>query len=87
MKAMFSPRPCWGRRISCAAFAEKLHAIGVTEIACLVDFGVPADEVLASLPALNQLKDRFARRLPTPAHEPTDAQRRIPLTAARSSCC
>ena len=33
----------------CAAFAKKMAVIGVDEIACLVDFGVSRDDVMASL--------------------------------------
>jgi natural product biosynthesis luciferase-like monooxygenase protein len=35
-----------------------LAAMGVDEIACLIDFGVPADEVLRSLRYLAELRDR-----------------------------
>src|SRR5690606_35199234 len=40
---------------TCAAMLDRLHAIGVNEIACLVDFGVPREAVLDSLPKLAQL--------------------------------
>nr|WP_070960548.1 MupA/Atu3671 family FMN-dependent luciferase-like monooxygenase [Hyphomonas sp. Mor2] len=36
---------------------EKLKAIGVNEIACLVDFGIESDLVLDSLPHLNRLRE------------------------------
>ncbi|HEY0532513.1 MAG TPA: MupA/Atu3671 family FMN-dependent luciferase-like monooxygenase [Actinoplanes sp.] len=39
---------------------RRLDAIGVDEIACLIDFGVPHDEVLASLEHLVELRDRTA---------------------------
>ncbi len=42
----------------CAAMVERLQAIGVDEIACLIDFGVPADQVLASLPLLDRVRRR-----------------------------
>jgi natural product biosynthesis luciferase-like monooxygenase protein len=35
---------------------ERLKAIGVNEIACLVDFGIDADTVLDSLPHLDRLR-------------------------------
>ncbi|MCP3140915.1 MupA/Atu3671 family FMN-dependent luciferase-like monooxygenase [Pyxidicoccus xibeiensis] len=44
---------------------EKLKASGVDEVGCLIDFGIPADTVLASLPLLNEVKarsDRDSRR-------------------------
>lgn len=40
----------------CAEFASGLAAAGVDEIACLVDFGVDADAIVASLPALAALR-------------------------------
>jgi natural product biosynthesis luciferase-like monooxygenase protein len=44
----------------CASFATTLAGAGVDEIACLVDFGVASEAVVASLPALAELH----RRLP-----------------------
>jgi hypothetical protein len=41
----------------CLALVEKLKEAGVDEIACLIDFGVDADAVLAHLPSLKQLMD------------------------------
>jgi natural product biosynthesis luciferase-like monooxygenase protein len=40
---------------------SRLGAIGVDEIACLVDFGVPTDRVLQSLPHLARLQGHVAR--------------------------
>jgi natural product biosynthesis luciferase-like monooxygenase protein len=39
-----------------AAMVHRLEEIGVTEVACLIDFGVPHDEVLASLRHLDELR-------------------------------
>ncbi len=39
---------------------ENLNAIGVDEIACLIDFGVPANQVLAGLQPLKAVRDRYA---------------------------
>ncbi|WP_347900868.1 MupA/Atu3671 family FMN-dependent luciferase-like monooxygenase [Pseudomonas purpurea] len=41
-----------GTPAKCVAFAKKMAAIGVDEIACLVDFGVSRDDVMASLKEL-----------------------------------
>lgn len=41
---------------TCLALIERLQSIGVQEVACLIDFGVPAPEVLHSLQALNMLR-------------------------------
>lgn len=40
------------------ALVEKLQAIGVNEIGCLIDFGLSAAHVLENLPYLNELKSR-----------------------------
>ena len=48
-----------GTVASTAKFIQKLEVIGVDEIACLVDFGVAKEQVLASLEHLLALKDRF----------------------------
>jgi len=47
-----------------------LQAIGVDEVACLVDFGVATDTVLASLEHLNRLKTLCAERARTAAPAP-----------------
>lgn len=53
---------------TCAATIERLRGMGVDEVACLVDFGVPTDAVLASLPRLAQVRERAVRPvLPAPA--------------------
>lgn len=40
---------------SCVSMASKIRNIGVTEIACLLDFGVDTDQVLDSLPLLREV--------------------------------
>lgn len=39
-----------------SARARKFHELGVDEVACLIDFGVPFDEVMASLERLAKVK-------------------------------
>lgn len=41
----------------CLGMTDRLKAIEVDEVACLIDFGVDPDEVLAALPALAELRD------------------------------
>ncbi len=67
---------------SCAPIVERLRAVGVDEIACLIDFGVEPALVMAGLPALAELKDRFAEMWADsgPAPEPIS----FPLTEAQS---
>ena len=68
---------------SCAAVVEKLIPLGVTEIACLIDFGVDPAAVADSLPALDRLRQRFAKKdyaeLPV-----TDGQRVLWLASKMS---
>jgi natural product biosynthesis luciferase-like monooxygenase protein len=47
---------------SCEAVLTKFQEVGVNEVACLIDFGMESDAVLASLELLNSLKSRFERR-------------------------
>lgn len=46
----------------CETLIEDLVDIGVDEVACLVDFGVEPDAVLAGLDHLTELKDRYRRK-------------------------
>jgi natural product biosynthesis luciferase-like monooxygenase protein len=46
---------------------ERVRAIGVDEIACLIDFGLPQQTVLSGLENLNQLRQLTARPLATSA--------------------
>jgi natural product biosynthesis luciferase-like monooxygenase protein len=50
---------CMGTVDVAHAFVRKLEAIGVDEIACLVDFGVEFDAVIDSLKYLVDLKQRW----------------------------
>ena len=43
---------------SCAPLVERLEAIGVDELACLLDFGPHVDLILENLPHLNRLKEQ-----------------------------
>ena len=54
----------FGTPAECVRFAERLADLGVDEIACLIDFGVAADDVLASLPHVDTVRRAFteARR-------------------------
>jgi natural product biosynthesis luciferase-like monooxygenase protein len=45
-----------GTMDACLEMTDKLKAIEVDEVACLIDFGVDADTVLAALPALDELR-------------------------------
>ncbi|MGW7256366.1 MupA/Atu3671 family FMN-dependent luciferase-like monooxygenase [Streptomyces sp. NPDC054834] len=43
---------------SCAAMVERLAATGVDEVACLIDFGLPAESILAGIAPLCTLAGR-----------------------------
>lgn len=52
----FSTSALFGTVDSAAAMVHKVRGIGVNEIACLVDFGLSTESVLAHLPQLNALR-------------------------------
>jgi natural product biosynthesis luciferase-like monooxygenase protein len=55
----FRSRSLLGTPESCADLVKRLAAVGVHEIACLLDFGPTQDAILDSLPVLCRLKDQF----------------------------
>ncbi|XXF81246.1 LLM class flavin-dependent oxidoreductase [Myxococcaceae bacterium GXIMD 01537] len=52
----FGTSGLFGTPESCRPLVERLRACGVDEFACLIDFGVATDEVLASLEHLDALR-------------------------------
>ena len=56
----FETSTLMGAPDKCARLIDGLIDVGVDEIACLVDFGVDADSVLASLARLDELRERYA---------------------------
>ncbi|MFC6245132.1 MupA/Atu3671 family FMN-dependent luciferase-like monooxygenase, partial [Flavobacterium psychroterrae] len=46
---------------SCKKIAAQIHAIGVTEIACLIDFGISDEDVINGLEHLTTLKDFYSK--------------------------
>ena len=52
-------RSLLGTPESCARLVEQLAAIGVNEIACLLDFGLAPETILSGLPHLDALRQRF----------------------------
>lgn len=53
----FETSGLFGTPESCRPFVENLARIGVDSIACLIDFGIDTDQVLDSLPHLNELRE------------------------------
>jgi natural product biosynthesis luciferase-like monooxygenase protein len=64
----------FGSETDAVAMARRVSAIDVDEIACLIDFGLDADTVLAHLPALDRVRAAMATTAaasaPTNAHAP-----------------
>ncbi|WP_342089461.1 MupA/Atu3671 family FMN-dependent luciferase-like monooxygenase, partial [Dyadobacter sp. OTU695] len=46
----------------CSRLIQRFYRIGVTEIACLIDFGVESELALKGLDDLNRLRAKFARQ-------------------------
>ncbi len=67
----------FGTLETCARLVDRLKGIGVDDIACLIDFGVAPETVLAHLPHL----DRLRRRVGAPRAAPGDHS--IPALIAR----
>lgn len=68
----------FGTPDTCVEIAARCAAIGVDEIACLLDFGVDTDTVLDSLPRLREVRDRanavFEGRRPDVADGPATSE-------------
>ena len=64
----FETSGLFGTVEDCVRIVERLAAIGVDEVGCLIDFGVDTDTVLGSLPLLKQVMDRI-RNIPDEADQ------------------
>ncbi|RKH35463.1 amino acid adenylation domain-containing protein [Corallococcus praedator] len=51
----------FGTPRTCREQVARIESLGVDEVACLIDFGVDTDAVLASLPALDAVRQRSER--------------------------
>ncbi|MCU0865711.1 MAG: LLM class flavin-dependent oxidoreductase [Planctomycetes bacterium] len=69
----------FGTPASCVAIVDRLRGMGIDEIACLIDFGVPTDVVMQSLPSLLELKRRCDTT--TAAAQAAPAPEAAPVTA------
>ena len=52
---MFENRALLGTPERCISMIERVKAIGVNEVACLLDFGLPFTTVLEGLPKLDEV--------------------------------
>jgi len=57
----FDSNSLMGTPSGCKTVVERLREIGVSEVCCLVDFGLPLDCVLDGIPYLAELRDLCAR--------------------------
>jgi natural product biosynthesis luciferase-like monooxygenase protein len=54
----FEDSGLFGTPESCLAMIDRIKAVGVDDVACLIDFGIASDTVLAHLPHLNALREQ-----------------------------
>lgn len=69
----FNTSGLFGSLQTCLKTVNRLKKAGVTEIGCLIDFGVSREDTLASLPYLNQLR-QLSQPKQTDAHERSIAE-------------
>ena len=60
VEGFMNDRSLIGTPESCLPFVQKLAEVGISEIACLIDFVQDFDSVMKALPYLKQLKDKCA---------------------------
>ncbi|WP_316203136.1 MULTISPECIES: MupA/Atu3671 family FMN-dependent luciferase-like monooxygenase, partial [unclassified Bradyrhizobium] len=63
LKRYLSQASLIGSPATCVPFVERLHGIGVNEIACLIDFGIGTEDILQNLKYLRRLQDCSSLRL------------------------
>ena len=66
----FETSALFGTPESTLEMLATLHSMGIGEITCLVDFGVPCQQVLDSLPSLAKLRDLADERFGQPSDAP-----------------
>jgi phthiocerol/phenolphthiocerol synthesis type-I polyketide synthase D len=79
-----SHRVLFGTPETCLEVVARLQAIGITEIACQMDFGLDVELVLESLRYVNQLKNLSRSGQPLQPH-PSLASHRNPTVEQRSN--
>src|SRR6185369_2373917 len=57
----FEQSGLFGTPESCLPMIDQVRSLGVDEIACLIDFGIDTESVLASLADLNELRQSAHR--------------------------
>lgn len=77
----FQTSALMGTPESCLAMVEKLKSLDVDDVACLIDFGIPEEKVLASLDLLADVHRRANPRTVGPAESAADQS--VPAHIAR----
>jgi acyl carrier protein len=54
----FQDSGLFGTPQSCLTMIDRIKAVGVDDVACLIDFGIASDTVLTHLPHLNALREQ-----------------------------
>ena len=67
---------------TCLEMVERVRAIGVNEIGCLIDYGVPTERMLASLSRLDELRLR-SNEGTTESKPPSDLDQSLPAQVER----
>jgi natural product biosynthesis luciferase-like monooxygenase protein len=75
----FETNTLFGTPETCSTLVRALRAVGVTEVACLVDFGIDTDGVLAGLDRLERLRVACSSAPPSSPMppDPADAHRAV----------
>ena len=68
----------FGTKESCRKTLDKLFKIGVTEIGCLIDFGIEDSKVMEGLTFLNELKNEFKGKKNSSEHQPITSMQITP---------
>ena len=81
----FETSGLFGTPETCAKMAERVRAAGVDEIACLIDYGVPTERMLASLAGITEVMRRANPAAVDAAHATNDFSLAAQLAAKRVS--
>ena len=75
----------FGTPASCLPLIAKLRQIGIDEIACLIDFGIPTELALEALPRLKELME-LVRSMAAPEHQASVPDNILAHKAAYLQC-
>jgi natural product biosynthesis luciferase-like monooxygenase protein len=70
----FEDSGLFGTSQSCLGMIDRIKAVGVDDVACLIDFGIASDTVLAHLPHLNRLREESLPSVTVPVNDSSLAE-------------